>query len=655
MEAIMMLRGKTDFFPYSGRRHGKRPTSLRIEELEARDLFSAGGLDSIFAIPDHGHGGIVNRVPVGYDPAQIRHAYGFDQIMFGGVKGDGTGQTIGIVDAFDDPNIFQDLNVFDTTFGLPGPASSFLTKATPQGQTRSNSSWAGEISLDVEWAHAIAPGAHILLVEAASNSLSNLLSAVSYAASQPGVVAVSMSWGGAEFSSEIGLDSYFVSPTGRGVTFVAASGDSAGEIWPSTSPNVLSVGGTSLPALDSAGDYPAGNETGWNSSGGGTSAFESSQTYQKSVSGQSARTNPDVASLADPNAGLAVYDSVSYFGQAGWFVAGGTSAGAPLWAALVAIADQGRGSAGSLDGATQTLPALYKLGTGANASSNFHDITRGSSGSNSAGPGYDKVTGLGTPIANNLVQGLVSVQGSGTAVKVASVQTAASSAPAKAPNSVTKPTMIVGSTGDITTVSGQSVSTIVNPLSSSSTFVFFNQAQQSSSFYGSAASLTPTSAYVAAATYFSPSYSPLGSSSAGLHGFGSDYRREGLGPVVLTPVTADHPDSTSSGQKDRRQNPDSTSKPENAPSNLPAMPPDSPRENNLPPGPEKNDDGSPDGGLWELGLTNELLPVSDEGFADSLSDSAAFVPGLVAFLGSSWGFRLIDPNAGSKRPRLLPQ
>src|SRR5262249_43106310 len=231
----------------------------------------------------------------------IRHAYGFDQIMFGSVKGDGAGQTIGIVDAFDDPNVFQDLDVFDNAFGLPGPASSFLTKATPQGKPRTNSSWAGEIALDVEWAHATAPGAHILLVEAASNSLSNLLSAVSYAASQPGVVAVSMSWGGAEFSSEISLDGYFVSPAGRGITFVAASGDSPGEIWPSTSPNVLSVGGTSMPTLNSAGDYPAGKETGWNSSGGGTSAFESSPSYQKTVTGSSVRTNPDVASLADPN------------------------------------------------------------------------------------------------------------------------------------------------------------------------------------------------------------------------------------------------------------------------------------------------------------------------------------------------------------------
>ncbi|HEV2946638.1 MAG TPA: S53 family peptidase [Gemmataceae bacterium] len=653
----MVFRGKKDSFPYSGRRHGLRPTSLRIEELEARDLFSAGGLDGIFAAPDRGHGGgVTNPNPIGYTPAQIRHAYGFDNILFGAVKGDGSGQTIAIIDAFDDPSIFKDLDTFDNTFGLPGPASSVLTKATPQGRPQKNAGWAGEISLDVEWAHAMAPGAHILLVEAASNSLSNLLGAVSYAASQPGVVAVSMSWGGAEFSSEISLDSYFVSPAGRGITFVAASGDGPGEIWPSTSPNVLSVGGTSLPGLNSAGDYPAGSETGWSSSGGGTSAFESSQNYQKTVTGSSARSNPDVASLADPNTGLAVYDSVSYFGQSGWFEVGGTSAGAPLWAALVAIADQGRGSAGSLDGATQTLPALYQLGTGANASSNFHDITSGTSGSNSASPGYDKVTGLGTPVANNLVQGLVTVQGSGGALKVASVQSQVPTAAAKAPGSTTKPTMIVGSTGDTTTTSGQSSSSITNPLTTSSAFIFFNATQQSSYSYGSSQSLPPTYAYVSSATYFSPSYSAIGSNVAGSHGFGSDSRREGLGPIVLTTGTADPSDSSSQSKKDYRQNPDSTSTPDKAPGVLPALPPDSPRKDNGPPAlPGKNDDGGADDGFWELGLTNDVLPTNDETFMDPVSDSAALVPGLVAFFGSSWGFRLIDPNAGKKRPQLVSQ
>src|SRR5207245_394079 len=171
-------------------------TFLRIEELEPRDLFSAGGLDGTFAAPDRDRG-VTFPNPVGYTPAQIRHAYGFDNIMFGGVQGNGAGQTIAIVDAYDDPNIYKDLDVFDSTFALPGgPAINFLKKVTPEGHTKTNASWAGEISLDVEWAHAIAPGANILLVEAATSSLTNLLNAVTYASSQSGVVAVSMSWGG---------------------------------------------------------------------------------------------------------------------------------------------------------------------------------------------------------------------------------------------------------------------------------------------------------------------------------------------------------------------------------------------------------------------------------------------------------------------------
>src|SRR2546425_963562 len=149
MEAIMLSRvGNQQGFSRSSGRGLWRSLSLRVEELESRFLFSAGGLDNIFAAPDRGPGGgVTNPNRVGYDPAQIRHAYGFDQITFsnGTVQGDGRGQTIAVVDAYDDPNIFKDLDVFDNTFGLPGPASSFLTKVTPQGHTKTNASWAGEI------------------------------------------------------------------------------------------------------------------------------------------------------------------------------------------------------------------------------------------------------------------------------------------------------------------------------------------------------------------------------------------------------------------------------------------------------------------------------------------------------------------------------
>src|SRR5262249_29472725 len=153
------------------------------------------------------------------------------------VRGDGWGQTIAIVDAYDHPTIFSDADTFDSTFAVNtsdsntlyseyGPSSSWLTKATPWGVPSYNPGWAGEISLDVEWAHAIAPAAQILLVEAPSNSWGDMLNTVDYAAAQPGVVAVSMSWGGSEFAGETAFDNHFTTPAGHnGVTFVASSGD----------------------------------------------------------------------------------------------------------------------------------------------------------------------------------------------------------------------------------------------------------------------------------------------------------------------------------------------------------------------------------------------------------------------------------------------
>ena len=387
----------------------------RIEWLENRQLLSL--TIPGYATPDYMAYVASNSVsplsragPTGYTPAQIRQAYGFNQITFnnGTVTGDGSGTTIAIVDAYDDPKIANDLHQFDLQFGLSDPT---LTKVNETGGTAlpaANAGWITEIALDVEWAHAIAPGANILLVEANSASYSDLFTAVKYAADAPGVVAVSMSWGGSEFSSESSYDSYFTTPSGHGgVTFVAASGDSGSPVsYPAISPNVLSVGGTTLD-LNSQGGY--GSETGWSDSGGGISAYESQPSYQKRVVTQSTthRTNPDVAYDADPNTGFPVYDSYNNPASSPWGQWGGTSDAAPQWAALIAIADQGRALAGkaALDGATQTLPMLYAM-----PSSDFHDITSGRSVGHpkySASVGYDLVTGRGTPYANLVVADLV--------------------------------------------------------------------------------------------------------------------------------------------------------------------------------------------------------------------------------------------------------
>ncbi len=371
----------------------------QVEALEARDVPTTFITPGFIAHPDLGSG------PTGYTPAEIRQAYGFNQISFNGTTGDGRGTTIAIVDAYNDPNLQSDLQTFDSEFSLPNPV---LTQVNQTGGTTlpaGNVGWAEEISLDVEWAHAIAPGANILLVEATNSSTANLYTAAAYAAKQPGVVAVSMSWGGSEYSGETSQDSTFLTPAGHtGVVFVASSGDSGAPVsYPAASPNVLSVGGTTL-NLNSQGGYLS--ETGWSGSGGGISQYESQPAYQKGVVTQSTtnRTNPDVAYDANPNTGFPVYDS--YGTQSAWMQFGGTSDAAPQWAALIAIADQGRAAAGeSALSSTTLLPAIYQL-----PAADFHDITSGTSDgspSYSAGPGYDLVTGRGSPIANLVVAGLV--------------------------------------------------------------------------------------------------------------------------------------------------------------------------------------------------------------------------------------------------------
>ena len=377
--------------------------------------------------------------PVGYSPQQLQTAYGLGNIEFGGsggTPGDGTGQTIAIVDAYDDPDFYDstdpnfsnsDLAQFDLArFGIPDPpsftkynqsgATSPLPGTDPAGAGNPDGNWEIEEALDIEWAHAIAPGASIDLVEASSTSNTALFTAVKTAASLPGVSVVSMSWGIDEFSGEQAYDSSFITPTGhQGVTFVAATGDSGSPgYYPAYSPDVVAAGGTTLP-LDDNGDYPGtgpDGEVGWSDSGGGTSQFETEPAYQDNVQTTGYRTIPDVAWDADPNTGVAVYDSYNDTDGSGpWVTVGGTSVAAPSWSAVLAIVNQGRVLAGgttlnstqsgTLD-PTQTLTALYSL-----PSSDFHDILYGSNGGFTAGPGYDEVTGLGSPNGSLLVPGLV--------------------------------------------------------------------------------------------------------------------------------------------------------------------------------------------------------------------------------------------------------
>ena len=369
------------------------PTSAQIFRLG--DLPSPGNAHQPLFVnfgpfkgSDNGKGANSAATSVYYTPAQIRHAYGFDQLT-----ATGSGQTIAIIDAYGSSSIQSDLNTFCSDFNI---ASTTVVIDYPQGKPISNAGWAEETSLDVEWAHAIAPGAKIVLVAAKSASYTDLLGAVDYAVNTAHATVVSMSWGGSETSAETGngYDSHFNVP---GVTFVASAGDSGeGVEWPAASPYVVGVGGTSL-YLNPDNSYSS--ESAWSGSGGGISAYESAPSWQSPWSGLLKRGVPDVSYLADPNTGvLVVY-------KGGLYVFGGTSVGAPQWAALVALSQV------SLASANTTLYSV--AGTADNINpSYFYDITTGNNGPDPddyAIRGYDLVTGLGSPAALGLVSALSGV------------------------------------------------------------------------------------------------------------------------------------------------------------------------------------------------------------------------------------------------------
>ena len=317
-----------------------------------------------------------SRSPTGLSPATIKSVYSFPTSLTAGAD-----KTIAIVDAYDDPTAEADLGVFSLQYGLPActTANGCFSKVNQTGGSsypRANAGWALEISLDIQWAHAIAPGARILLVEATTNSFTNLLAAEDYAKAH--AQYVSNSWGGSEFSGETAYDSHFVQ---AGVSFFVSSGDAGTPAeYPSASPNVISVGGTTL-------NFSGGNftsETGWSGSGGGCSQYETATSAQANFStfGQvncgSSRGTPDLSLDADPNSGVSVYDSTRYQGQQGWWQVGGTSASSPMIAARAADAGV-------------VVNSTYVYGS----SITYRDITSGNNGA-SCLVGYDLVTGRGS-------------------------------------------------------------------------------------------------------------------------------------------------------------------------------------------------------------------------------------------------------------------
>ncbi len=362
-----------------------------------------GAPNDVFATPQAG-----TASPGGYTPDQMRTAYGYNQIFFegGSIVGDGTGQTIAIVNAHHTPTALSDLTAFSNHFGIPMPPS--FTQVDQNGGTNyttTSGGWALETALDIQWAHALAPGADILLVEADSASFNDLGIALDYARSQTNVSIVSMSWGGPEFPTQTSFDAHFATPANHSnVSFFAAAGNSgAPGLYPAYSPDVMAVGGTTL-SLDAQGNILG--ESSWGSSGGGISQYESQPVWQNGFVTQSAtqRTMPDVAFLANPSTGVPVYDTFNNSPSTPWTKVAGTSFATPSWGALVAIANQGRELAGlpELD-IPELMTAIYDM-----PASNFNDITISGGGpANPAEPGYDLVTGRGTPKGELIVEYLV--------------------------------------------------------------------------------------------------------------------------------------------------------------------------------------------------------------------------------------------------------
>ena len=317
--------------------------------------------------------------PTGYRPAQFRTAYSLTATG-------SSATTIAIVDAFNDPNIESDLGVYSKQFGLPvcTTANGCFKKVNQTGGTSyppTNSGWSLEISLDVEIAHAICPNCKILLVEASSNSFSNLLAAEDYAVKHATVV--SNSWGGGEFSGETSFDFHF-NHLGHPITF--SSGDNGyGVQYPASSQYVTAVGGTTLRLTTS---NTRSSETVWSGAGSGCSALEPKPTWQKDTR-CIRRTVADVAADADPNTGAAVYDTVALNGQKGWFQVGGTSLSSPLIAAVYALA----GNAASTNDGSYSyshLSGLFDVKSGSNGSCGGTYLCTGLTG-------YDGPSGNGTP------------------------------------------------------------------------------------------------------------------------------------------------------------------------------------------------------------------------------------------------------------------
>jgi hypothetical protein len=344
------------------------------------------------------HPGYTGGPPItGYGietPASIECVYGFTASVDGcdpnlvTTEASGGTKVIAIVDAYDYVDATTDLKAFSAQFGLPAPNANNFEKVYANGQPAdgSGSGWDLEASLDIEWAHAMAPKAKVILVEALSNADTDLFYAVGVAAGlvqAAGGGEVSMSWGGSEYSGETSYDSTFTGYSN--VVFYASSGDAWGTEYPCVSPNVVCVGGTAHSR--NATTLALQKQLTWTNAGAGASPYEAAPSYQSAL-GNSARLVPDVSAIADPENGVWVYNC-TYEGACYWFQVGGTSVASPVTASL-----DNHAAAFSTNSDTY-LTALY-----GSSGSGRSDITVGFCGvyySLLAAKGWDNCTGWGSP------------------------------------------------------------------------------------------------------------------------------------------------------------------------------------------------------------------------------------------------------------------
>ncbi len=320
---------------------------------------------------------VPHAAPAGYGPSAIRSAYGLTAAGSGG-------RTVAIVDAFDDPKAEADLGVYRKKFGLPActTANGCFKKVNQNGGSTpppADGGWAQEISLDLDMVSAACPDCKIRLVEATSPTFSNLGKAVNNAASAAGVKAISNSYGGTDSHSSAAFDH-------PGIAITASTGDAGfGVQSPASFDSVIAVGGTSLTRDSSARGW---HESAWNGAGSGCSTLNPKPSWQTAATKCSGKGIADVSAVADPNTGVAVYDSFAFQGVSGWLVFGGTSASSPIVASVYAMS-----------GHLPSYPASYTW----SHSGGLHDVTSGRNGSCSPAvwctsvKGWDGPTGLGTP------------------------------------------------------------------------------------------------------------------------------------------------------------------------------------------------------------------------------------------------------------------